>query len=89
MVGHTPHKLECFPFYLSSSDSIIHYTCNSPSEKVLERYFIRQRGDEFECANKKEVLEIPFSIYKKFGFSEKINKDVLNINLEKIMRDLK
>lgn len=89
MDEHKPHTLESFPIYVPSLDSFIHYTCNSPSIEVLNKNSILLRGNYFGCKDPREVLQIPFRIYKKHGFVKFGDKDVLNINLEKIMRDLK
>jgi len=89
MEGHKPHVLENFPVYIDSMNSFIHYTCNSPNAEVLKKYGIKLRGNEFGCKDSREVLEIPLNVYKNAGFVNSSNKDVLNINLEKLIRNLK
>lgn len=89
--GHKPHALEYFPYYSFSKDSFIHYTCNAPSVDILKKNSITPLGDFFGCANHNEVLEIPLSVYKKAGFTgdcRNLNKHILTLNLEKLMRDL-
>lgn len=49
MVGHKPHSLEYFPIFINSENQIIHYTCNSPSDKVLDKNNIEKIGDSFGC----------------------------------------
>ena len=90
--GHKPHLLECFPYYSDSKCSFIHYTCNAPSMDVLRKNGIIPLGEFFGCANEVEVLEIPLSVYQKAGFSESTKtagKEVLTLNLERLMRELK
>ena len=89
MDGHKPHALEYFPVSINSRDSIIHYTCNSPSKKVLDKYGIKLLGDQFGCKDAREVIEIPREVYTKSGLKDTSNKMILNINLEKLMRELK
>ena len=89
MEGHEPHSLEYLPVFVHSSNSILHYTCNSPDKKVLDKYGIKAKGGDFGCKDIREILDIPFKVYKKFGFFNVQDKNVLNMNLEKIMRDLK
>ena len=89
MDGHTPHVLEHFPVFVESRDSIIHYSCNAPSKIILDKYNIKQLGENFGCFNTREVLEIPLKVYQKAVFFETKDKDVLQLNLEKLMRDLK
>ncbi len=90
--GHIPHSLECFPYYVGSRNSFIHYTCNAPPIETLERNNIFPLGNSFGCANNSEVLEISLKTYEKFGFNckpENIKREILTLNLEKLMRDLK
>ncbi len=90
--GHKPHTLEYFPYYSFSRDSFVHYTCNSPSIEVLKKNNIALLGTSFGCIHDTEVLEIPMNVYKKAGFSgklDKLDKATLTLNLEKLMRELK
>ncbi len=85
MEGHKPHKFECFPFFIKSKNVILHYTCNSPSLRILRKYGIKPVGTDFGCANEREVLEIPLVLYNKKGFYEVDDKNILQINLERLM----
>ena len=87
MDGHKLHSLECFPIFVDGN--IIHYTCNSPDDKILKKYGIKSIGKNFGCANPMEVLQIPEKVYLKAGFSEVDNSLILNLNLEKLMRTLR
>jgi len=87
--GHKPHSLECFPYFVISKNSFIHYTCNPPSEEVLKKYGITQMGKSFGCLNESEVLEIPMEIYKKEGFRGVPKKEILTLNLERLVKNLK
>jgi hypothetical protein len=87
--GHKPHSLECFPYFVMSKNSFIHYTCNSPSKEILEKNGITPMGKFFGCYNESEVLEIPMDIYKKEGFKGIPKKEILTLNLEKLIKNLK
>jgi len=89
MEGHSPHTLEVFPKYFSYGNFIIHYTCNSPDERVLEKYKIVPLGEEFGCVNNLEVLKIPEGLYNKKGFENLKDKNILTCNLEKLLKNLK
>ena len=89
MTGHKPHSLEYFPIFINSENQIVHYTCNSPSDKVLDKNNIKKMGCSFGCVNSNEVLKIPFGLYAKKGFLNISDKEVLILNLEKFLRDLK
>lgn len=34
------HLLECFPYFVMSKNSFIHYTCNPPSKEILNKHGI-------------------------------------------------
>lgn len=89
-IGHKPHSLEFFPKYFSSLDAVIHYTCNAPEQKVLDKYGITTRGQDFGCKDSREVLQIPVKVLLKFGYSKKDleNKAVLQMNCEYLMKRL-
>lgn len=86
---HENHLLECFPYFVISKNSFIHYTCNPPSEEVLKRNGIVSMGKSFGCLNEMEVLEIPMKVYKKEGFRGVPKKEILTLNLEKLVKNLK
>jgi len=89
MEGHKPHSLEYLPVFINSENSFFHYTCNAPSNKILNANNIVVKGNDFGCVNFKEVLKIPLGLYLKKGFSKFVNKDILILNLEKLLRDLR
>ncbi len=89
MEGHKPHSLEYMPILINSGNYFLHYTCNSSSDEVLGKNNIEKEGDSFNCANSNEVLKIPIELYTKKGFSNLSNKEILTLNLEKLLRDLK
>ena len=89
MEGHNPHSLEYLPIFIHSESQILHYTCNSPSDRVLDKNNIKKVGDSFNCVNSNEVLKLPFGLYTKKGFTNISNKEILTLNLEKLLRDLK
>jgi hypothetical protein len=89
MKGHKPHSLEYLPVFICSENYFLHYTCNPPSDEVLTKNKIGQRGEDFGCVNPNEVLKIPLETYHKKGFSEVSNKEIVTLNLEKLLRDLK
>ena len=94
MKGHKPHSIEISSFFCRSTNEFIHYTCNSPCEKVLEKYGIIPIGAEFRCKNTVELLRIPFSVYRKFGFGDSpediqaLERESLTMNLESLMSKL-
>ena len=87
--GHKPHSLDFFPVFISNGNYILHYTCNAPEQNVLDKYEIISVGKEYGCKDPREVLKIPLNVYKKKGFENILNKDVLKLNLEKLIRKLK
>jgi len=89
MKGHTPHSLEGVAGFIRSKNIILFYTCNAPSQKVLNKYGIVTSGDKFGCANPREILQIPLSLYNKAGFYDLDDKEVLEINVETLIRNLK
>ena len=85
MKGHKPHKFECFPIFIRGKNAIVYYTCNAFKQRILDKYGVGCLGKSFGCADNREVLQIPKSVYDKAGFSELYDKNVLGINLEKLM----
>lgn len=56
---------------------VVHYTCNSPEDKILEQFGIKGIGDEFvkrglcnKDLDKNEVLLIPEKIFEDFGIDK-------------------
>ncbi|MDD4135874.1 MAG: hypothetical protein PHN66_02270 [Candidatus Shapirobacteria bacterium] len=48
---------------------VIHYTCNSPKQDILDKLGILQIGDKFGI-DSKEVLLIPDELFGKMGIKE-------------------
>ncbi len=88
MSGHIPHSLESLRVFDSTRNILTHYTCNAPSQEVLDRYNIVCIGDKFGCSDKREVLEIPLELYTQEGWQLHEDENLIKINLEKLMRDL-
>ena len=88
MNGHIPHSLEFLPYLSRRNNVLMHYTCNAPSEAVLTKNGILAVGDQFGCANPREVLIIPLKLYKNKGFLEVDDRTALAINLENLMPSL-
>ena len=87
MEGHIPHSLEKETHFDGDSLAFIHYTCNAPSNRVLERWGISAVGHNYGCSRDREVLQIPLDVYlANFLFTN--DQDLLNINLENLMRNL-
>lgn len=84
---HKPHLFEGLPHYFESLGMILHYTCNSPSCSYLEKEGLIARGKDFD-SDPTEIVEIPIAYYNKKGYSETLDKNILKINCEKIMRNL-
>ena len=87
--GHKNHFLEVFPYFVKGGRYFVHYTCNSPSKKVLDRNNIIPLGESFGCVNENEMLQIPLEVYKKAGFEETSKKEILTLNLERLIKNLK
>jgi len=68
MNGHKPHSLENINILDKTAEEIILYTCSAPKERILKRYGIRPIGDQFGCADPREVLRIPLKIFKRGGY---------------------
>lgn len=88
MEGHLPHSLEKLTEYIPEDRNFIHYTCNAPSQEVLDRYGIVSVGNDYGCKDNREVVKIPLKLYlERFSFTDK--QSVLIINLENLLRKLK
>ena len=86
MKGHQPHSLEYMP--IISEGAIKHYTCNAPSQCVLDKFGVKSIGDKFGCANLKEIVEIPVRLYESHGFKITQDKFQLILNLEILIKRL-
>jgi len=65
---------------------VFHYTCNPPSQHVLEKYDIMPIGDVFGCSDPREVLLIPAKIYSKYGYV--VREEDIVITAENLLRRL-
>jgi hypothetical protein len=74
--------------YIKSIDSVFHYTCNPPSDDILNKHNIKPIGINFNCGNNREVLIIPKELFDKFGYSVSDDKNILTMNSEYLLRDL-
>lgn len=88
MKGHNPHELGHLPVLLLGKNIILHYTCNSPSEEILTKHGITAIGDKFNCKDKREVLSIPIKNYKEYFGALTEDKDLMQLNLEKYLKNL-
>ncbi len=86
--GHLPHELEnIFPLISEKNKQVTHYTCNAPSEEILEQAGIKAIGGMFGCAINREVVKIPFSFYENPGRVPEERQQLI-LASEKILRDL-
>lgn len=72
-----------------TNQGVVHYTCNSPKDEVLERFGIKAIGRKFVekglCGSdldNNEVLLIPYSIFNEYGM------DVGTIEAETVLTKL-
>lgn len=84
--GHKPHSLEYMPIVIG--ENVMHYTCNAPSQKILDKNDIGSLGDKFGCASPREVLRIPKKLYLKNGLTEFGDRNILQLNSENLMKRL-
>ena len=68
--------------------AIYHYTCNAPSQEVLDSYGISAVGHIYG-RDSREVLIIPPIIFEEQGIPISQDEDVLTINAENLVRRLK
>lgn len=87
MNGHIPHSLDHFP--VIKGNEIIHYSCNAPAQRILDQYGIRAIGDEYGCADSREVLGILIALCKDKGYQVTQDTNVLIMNLENMLKNLK
>ncbi len=50
------------------SGVVFHYTCNPPSQAILDRNGIRCIGESLNCLDDREVLLIPSTLYGQYGY---------------------
>ena len=62
------HKLE-LSAVLESGD-VLHYTCNAPTQEVLDKHGIGAKGEAYG-ADPREMLLIPGRVYKKYGIPKR------------------
>jgi len=69
-------------------DKVWHYTCNSPSLKILNKYGIDPIGNKYNCHDYREVLLIPLKVYHKLGLVPTNDMNVLTIQSESLLKKL-
>jgi len=79
------HKLEGTK--ILRSGVVYHYTCNSPSQKVLDNNGIYAIGDLFN-RDSREVLIIPVNLFEREGIPFSQDENILTINTENLLRRL-
>lgn len=72
---------------LETDKGVVHYTCNSPNQEVLEEKGISAIGNKFNLKNgskiaDNEVLLIPKSLFEEAG------RDISTIEAEALLRDI-
>ncbi len=82
--GQAPHTLEATA--ILADGSVYHYTCNPPSQVVLDKNKIRCMGIELGCRDDREVLIIPAATYKRHGYD--IRPASIQATSEYLMRRL-
>lgn len=73
--------------YQLSNGSVFHYTCNAPSQKVLDDYGISAIGGGFD-RDAREFLLIPSEVFEKKGIPIPEDKNILTIEAENLLRRL-
>ena len=73
---------------LLASGAIFHYTCNAPSQEVLDHYKISTIGNAFD-RDPREVLIIPSIVFEREGIPIPENQDSLKIEAENLLKRLK
>jgi hypothetical protein len=88
-IGHVPHSLENITGFFDEN-KVIHYTCNAPSEEVLDRNNVQQVGHDYGCANNKEVVIMTRYFLEKI-LSKEISGDpsLLVLDCENALRKMK
>lgn len=88
MKGHIPHSLENITKI--KGDKVIHYTCNAPSQKILDKNGVECVGSDYGCADNREVV-----IFTRMSLenilSNSIHEDIslLKIDCETALRKMK
>jgi len=80
------HELE-YTGILSNGD-VPHYTCNSPSQEVLDYFGILAIGDRFN-RDPREFLIIPSAVFEGEGIPIPQDENILTINAENLMKRLR
>lgn len=85
-MAQIPHSLEQTIINYDGNNRVFHYTCNPPSQKVLDRFGIQAIGEQFGCGDPREILMIPERVYAKHGYI--VRKDDIKIVSETLLRRL-
>jgi hypothetical protein len=68
-------------------DKVLHYTCNSPKQGILNKKGIEAVGEEYGVGNN-EMLVIPLNLYGQFGISPSRDRQVLIMQTESLLTKL-
>jgi hypothetical protein len=68
------------------TEDIWHYTCNSSSFEILEKYRIKSIGEKYHC-DTREILLIPKKLYEERGIP--IREADITIQSETLLTKLK
>ncbi len=85
MTGQKPHSLE-HTALIASKGVVWHYTCNAPSQEVLDDNGIEAIGASYG-ADPREVLLILVNVYEQHGYA--VRKSDLTITSEQLLRRLR
>ena len=72
-----------------SDRRVFHYTCNAPSEDILEKYDIQCIGKSLGCEDDRGVLLIPFEVFEQEGVPIPEDRHALTIQTENLLTKLK
>ncbi len=83
-MAQKPHSLEYTA--ILNDGRVFHYTCNPPSNEILTKHGIEAIGNKFGCKDSREVLLIPKSLYKSYGYV--VRESDIKIVSEQLLRRL-
>ena len=86
------NPFETLTHFDSSARAVVHYTCNAPSQEVLDQQRILACGAVYSTPERtldaREVLQIPVRLYKQFGLSVDEDQVGLILNSEALLKRL-
>ena len=86
-MAQKPHSLE-HTIWDKKLNLVIHYTCNPPELKALEKHNIGTFGELYECEDKREVLAIPSELYNQYGKTISEDPAVLTLQSEYLLKKI-